>query len=77
MVHNMQRKAVKIMAKRRPQGDGMVRKRSDGRWEARIVIGHKNDGTPMHKSVFGKTHSTNSIARLKPTVMSISVRTVA
>ena len=33
----------------------MVRKRSDGRWEARIVIGHKNDGTPMHKSVFGKT----------------------
>ena len=35
--------------------DGMVRKRSDGRWEARIVIGHKNDGTPMHKSVFGKT----------------------
>ena len=43
------------MAKRRPQGDGMVRKRSDGRWEARIVIGHKNDGTPMHKSVFGKT----------------------
>ena len=43
------------MAKRRPQGDGMVRKRSDGRWEARIVIGHKNDGTPMHKSVFDKT----------------------
>ncbi len=33
----------------------MVRKRADGRWEGRIVIGHKNDGTPMHKSVFGKT----------------------
>ncbi len=33
----------------------MVRKRSDGRWEGRIVIGHKNDGTPMYKSVFGKT----------------------
>ena len=41
--------------KRRPQGDGTIRKRMDGRWEARIVIGHKNDGTPMHKSVFGKT----------------------
>ena len=41
--------------KRRPQGDGTIRKRTDGRWEARIVIGHKNDGTPMHKSVFGKT----------------------
>lgn len=25
------------MAKRRPSGDGMVRKREDGRWEGRIV----------------------------------------
>ena len=41
--------------KRRPQGDGTVRKRADGRWEGRIVIGHKDDGTPMYKSVFGKT----------------------
>ncbi len=41
--------------KRRPQGDGTIRKRSDGRWEGRIVIGHKNDGTPMYKSVLGKT----------------------
>ena len=41
--------------RRRPQGDGMIRKRSDGRWEGRIIIGHKNDGTPMYKSVFGKT----------------------
>ena len=30
------------MAKRRPSGDGMVRKREDGRWEGRIVIGHKS-----------------------------------
>ena len=29
------------MAKRRPSGDGMVRKRDDGRWEGRIVMGHK------------------------------------
>ena len=28
------------MAKRRPSGDGMVRKRDDGRWEGRIVVGH-------------------------------------
>ena len=41
--------------KRRPQGDGTIRKRADGRWEGRIIIGHKNDGTPMYKSVFGKT----------------------
>ena len=32
------------MAKRRPSGDGMVRKREDGRWEGRIVIGHKEKG---------------------------------
>lgn len=31
--------------KRRPQGEGMVRKREDGRWEGRIVIGHKKDGS--------------------------------
>ena len=28
------------MTKRRPSGDGMVRKREDGRWEGRIVVGH-------------------------------------
>ena len=43
------------MAKRRPQGDGTIHKRKDGRWEARLVIGHKNDGSPMYKSVFAKT----------------------
>ena len=32
------------MAKRRPSGDGMVRKREAGRWEGRIVIGHKEKG---------------------------------
>ena len=43
------------MAKRRPSGDGMVRKREDGRWEGRIVIGHKEDGSSIFKSVFAKT----------------------
>ena len=43
------------MAKIRPKGDGMVRKRKDGRWESRIVIGHKADGTPIHKSAVAKT----------------------
>ena len=28
------------MAKRRPSGDGMERKREDGRWEGRIVVGN-------------------------------------
>lgn len=43
------------MAKRRPSGDGMVRKRDDGRWEGRLVVGHKDDGRPIFRSVFGKT----------------------
>lgn len=43
------------MAKRRPSGDGMVRKREDGRWEGRIVIGHKADGTPIFHYVSAKT----------------------
>ena len=37
---------------KRPDGDGTVRKRADGRWEGRIVIGHKEDGAPIFKSVF-------------------------
>ena len=43
------------MSRKRPDGDGTVRKRKDGRWEGRIVIGHKDDGTPIFKSVFAKT----------------------
>lgn len=43
------------MASKRPDGDGTVRKRADGRWEGRIVIGHKADGAPIYKSVFAKT----------------------
>lgn len=43
------------MAKRRPSGDGMVRKRDDGRWEGRIVVGHNDDDTPIFHYVYGKT----------------------
>ena len=43
------------MAKRRPSGDGMVRKREDGRWEGRIVVGHKKDYTPIFRNVYAKT----------------------
>ncbi len=52
------------MAKRRPSGDGMVRKREDGRWEGRIVVGHKEDGdsifqyvlAPTQKALLAKLH---------------------
>ena len=43
------------MAKKRPAGDGMVRKRPDGRWEGRIVVGHKKDGSVIYKTEYAKT----------------------
>ena len=43
------------MAKRRPAGDGMVRRRDDGRWEGRIVIGHRENGEPLFHHVYAKT----------------------
>ena len=45
------------MAKRRPSGDGMIRKRDDGRWEGRIVVGHKNNGEPIYRYVLAKTQA--------------------
>ena len=42
------------MAKRRPNGDGMVRK-AKGKWEGRIIVGHKDDGSPIFRYVYGKT----------------------
>ena len=43
------------MSKRRPSGDGMVRKREDGRWEGRIVTGHKENGDPIFQYVLALT----------------------
>lgn len=33
-----------------------IRKRSDGRWEARIIIGHKSNGKAHYKYLYGKTY---------------------
>ena len=35
----------------------MVRKRDDGRWEGRIVVGHKNNGEPIYRYVLAKTQA--------------------
>ena len=43
------------MAKRRPSGDGMVRKRDDGRWEGRIAVGHKDNGDSIFHYVYADT----------------------
>ncbi len=46
---------MNYMAKRRPSGDGMVRKREDGRWEGRIVVGHKENGDSIFRYVYAPT----------------------
>lgn len=43
------------MSKRRPSGDGMVRKRDDGRWEGRIVVGHKQNGDSIFRYIYADT----------------------
>ena len=54
------------MGKRRPSGDGMVRKRDDGRWEGRIVVGHKANGDPIFRHVYAKTQKAlTDIARIQ------------
>ena len=39
------------MAKKRKNGEGMLRKRLDGRWEARVVIGYDDNNLPRTKNV--------------------------
>ena len=46
------------MPRRRPNGDGMVRKREDGRWEGRYTAGHDpRTGKRITKNVLGKTQA--------------------
>ena len=43
------------MARKRKNGDGTIRQRSDGRWEGRYVVGYDERGYPKTKSVLAKT----------------------
>ena len=46
------------MAKRRANGEGSIRKRSDGRWEGRYTAGHDLEtGKAIIKNVLGKTQA--------------------
>ena len=36
---------------RRDRGSGTVRKRSDGRWEGRVLVGYDEKGLPKTKNV--------------------------
>ncbi len=55
------------MAKRRPSGDGMVRKREDGRWEGRIVVGHKENGDSIFRYIYAPTQKELS-AKLRQNI---------
>ena len=37
--------------------EGTIRKRSDGRWEARYTVGFNDDGKQVQKSIYGKKRS--------------------
>lgn len=46
------------MAKRRANGEGSIRKRSDGRWEGRYTAGRNPEtGKVIYKNVLGKTQA--------------------
>ena len=45
-----------IVRKRRARGEGSIRQRKDGTWEARFVIGNNPETRKsIYKSVYGKT----------------------
>lgn len=43
------------MGKRRGRGEGNIRQRKDGTWEARISLGHDGEGRRKTRSVYGAT----------------------
>lgn len=46
------------MAKKRANSDGSIRKRKDGRWEGRYVVGHDPiTGKMISRNVLGKTQA--------------------
>jgi len=43
------------MTKKRANNEGTIVKRSDGRWEGKLTVGIKKDGSPDRQSVYGRT----------------------
>lgn len=41
--------------KRRGRGEGSIYRRADGLWVASVVVGHKADGKPVRRPVYGRT----------------------
>ncbi len=42
---------------KRAHGEGTLSRRSDGRWQAQVMIGYGPDGKPKRKTVYGKTQA--------------------
>ena len=55
------------MSKKRKSGEGTLRQRSDGRWEARVVIGYDENNLPRTKNVtaVNKEKCLEKLERLK------------
>ena len=52
------KKVAMLMAKKRANGEGSIRKRADGRWEGRYTAGyHPETGKRIIKNVLGKTQA--------------------
>ena len=50
------------MAKKRANGEGNIRKRSDGRWEGRYTAGYNAEtGKRIIKNVLGKTQAGDTV----------------
>lgn len=58
----------------RANGEGNIRQRKDGSWEARYSIGCDNDGKQIRKSVYGKTRGEVS-EKLKKILYELSIGT--
>ena len=43
------------MPGKRSNGEGTLRKRSNGLWECTMMVGYKDDGTRRYKSFYGKS----------------------
>ena len=71
------------MGRKRGQGEGSIRKRSDGKWEARYSHGRNAEGKQIQKSLYGKTrkevqeklntvlHSIDNNAYIEPSKITV------
>ncbi|MBQ7288321.1 MAG: site-specific integrase [Clostridia bacterium] len=66
------------MSKKRKKGAGTLRKRADGRWEARVVIGYDEKGQPITKNVTAnqKAKCLEKLEKLKQEVGPVQRDTV-